>query len=46
VILSIAARYRADIDVIRAVLTRDDADGPASLIGAAIDAFMRIDKGA
>jgi len=27
---------------IRAALTRDDADGPASLIGAAIDAMMRI----
>jgi hypothetical protein len=31
-----------DDDTIRAALTRDDDDGPASPIGAAIDALMQI----
>ena len=42
IIMSIGLQYRADLEVIRAALTRGDADGPASLIGAAIDALMQI----
>jgi hypothetical protein len=37
--LSIAIQYRADLEVIRAALTKDEGGGPATLIGSALDAL-------
>ncbi|WOJ89860.1 hypothetical protein RZS28_00655 [Methylocapsa polymorpha] len=40
IVLSIALQHGADLDVIRSALTSDSDGGPASLIGAAIDALL------
>jgi hypothetical protein len=46
VILSIAAQYGADLDVIYAALTKEADGSPASLIGAALAELMQVGKGA
>jgi len=41
VILSIVLQYSADIDAIRAALTKDHDGSPATLIGSALDALVQ-----
>jgi hypothetical protein len=45
IILSIGLQYGADLAVLRGALTRDDSDGPASVIGALLDAIAGLRKG-
>jgi hypothetical protein len=40
IILSIALQFGADLETIRGALTKDHDGGPATLIGAALDAIV------
>jgi ribonucleoside-diphosphate reductase alpha chain len=42
VILSIALQYSADLEVIRAALTKDHDGSPATLVGSALDAIKQL----
>jgi hypothetical protein len=39
IVTSLALQYGADLETIRAALTKDHDDGPATLLGAALDAL-------
>jgi hypothetical protein len=41
IVVSIALQHGAHIEMLSAALTRDDAGGPATAIGAALDELMR-----
>jgi hypothetical protein len=42
IILSIGLQYGADLAILRGALTRDDSNGPASVIGALLDAIVEV----
>jgi hypothetical protein len=46
IVVSLALQYGADIETIRAALTKDHNGGPATVIGAALDLLTKNSPGA